>query len=957
MSTGTSRRAAPADGPTGGRGLLERESVLDAIADVVSAVERGGSGCLLIEGPAGIGKTSVLAHAVAARSSALDVRRATGDDLESQHPWGLTRQLFAGLDLADLVGDAALAAPVFVPQTSSAGGGSHDLFPLLHGLHFLTADLAEQRPLLFVLDDLQWADPQTLRLLTYVLNRMDDLALGLLLAVRSGVPTPDETTALLTRIAASPHTVTRSLDGLSRKAVSDLVRMADPDASDGFCTAVAQATGGNPFLCQELLSAVRSEGIELTDDGIPRLADLTHTGIRRAILVRLGQLGHQTATVASAAAVLGPACSVARIAAVTGLARSVARHAVDLLIDADLLHARGDHVDFVHPVIRETVHADIGPARRGDLHGRVARLLLDEGAPPSDVATHLLAAAERPDAWAVPVLRDGAAEAMTQGAPEQAVALLRMALDAEPDAARRTRVLVELGRAEAAAGAISGADRFKEALSALASTPDDAAIARDLGEALYAAGHYRDALRAFDRGLEALDDAPEPRGGSLLEAQLISGLELAGTLSGVRHPRVAAHLAAHAPVDAERSLATRALLALAAARRAFGFGVPPEEHRHAPTVELATAALDGGPLPLELGLVVLEPLALSLYITRRLGEATELLDRLIETAVQHGALPRFTSLMTVRGQVHLAAGRLDAAAQDGRDALRLSTEFPGGNAQTEAVARSVLAQACLLTGDLAAAEDALAVAEPARRWGDSVMFAWYLDAHGHLELERGNAEAALRDFSEAGARFLAPGGTGGHTAWRLGAAEALTRLGRDDDATGLVTEELRRAREFGAPGPIGTALCASARRLPDHETLDVLTQARELIPDDALLDRARVEVDLGATLRRLGRRTEARVHLRAGRTAALECAAAPLAERAAAELRLTGARRPEAPATGVAALTPAELRVAGHAARGLSNPEIAATLFVTRKTVEVHLSACYRKLGIRSRDELADALG
>ena len=173
----------------------------------------------------------------------------------------------------------------------------------------------------------------------------------------------------------------------------------------------------------------------------------------------------------------------------------------------------------------------------------------------------------------------------------------------------------------------------------------------------------------------------------------------------------------------------------------------------------------------------------------------------------------------------------------------------------------------------------------------------------------------------------------------------------------MADEELRLAQGFGTPRPIAEAQRSRARLSPDRDAVALLSEALALVTDGPGLTRAGVLVDLGAALRRLGRRAEAREHLREGLELARGSGARPLAEHAAAELQIAGARRPALAVSGIEALTPSERRVADLTAQGLSNPEVAAALFVTRKTVEVHLSACYRKLDIASRGQLPDALG
>jgi DNA-binding CsgD family transcriptional regulator/tetratricopeptide (TPR) repeat protein len=192
--------------------------------------------------------------------------------------------------------------------------------------------------------------------------------------------------------------------------------------------------------------------------------------------------------------------------------------------------------------------------------------------------------------------------------------------------------------------------------------------------------------------------------------------------------------------------------------------------------------------------------------------------------------------------------------------------------------------------------------------------------------------------------------------WRSLRAQALAALGRRDEAIVLVDVELAAARRWGAPQAIGRALRVLGE-LERERGLDRLEQAVALLdPSTARLELARALVAHGRALRLARRPTEARGPLRRGYEIATVCGAAPLAEHARSELAAAGSRPRAEALSGVGALTPSEQRVASLAAGGSSNREIAQTLYVTPKTVEVHLSATYRKLGIRSRRELEHAL-
>jgi len=227
--------------------------------------------------------------------------------------------------------------------------------------------------------------------------------------------------------------------------------------------------------------------------------------------------------------------------------------------------------------------------------------------------------------------------------------------------------------------------------------------------------------------------------------------------------------------------------------------------------------------------------------------------------------------------------------------------------------------------------------------------------------ERKNNWQRLEDLLEllaAGRLFEA---VGGHNpallAWRSQAALALLQLGEQDEAGRLAGEEVELARTWGAPRALGAALSAVGLVEGGATGLALLEEAVEVLADSpARLEHAKARTELGAALRRANRRSQAREELRQAVELATLCGAAPLAARAETELLATGARPRRISLSGVESLTPSERRVARMAAEGPTNREIAQALFVSTRTVEVHLTSIYRKLEISSRSQLVGAL-
>jgi DNA-binding CsgD family transcriptional regulator len=223
---------------------------------------------------------------------------------------------------------------------------------------------------------------------------------------------------------------------------------------------------------------------------------------------------------------------------------------------------------------------------------------------------------------------------------------------------------------------------------------------------------------------------------------------------------------------------------------------------------------------------------------------------------------------------------------------------------------------------------------------------------------RGDLAGGLADLLDAGRRYDAVGSRNpAFIAWSSPAALALVALGRRDEARELAEEELELARTWGAPRALGAALRAAGLVEGGESGLARLEEAVQVLGESpAKLEHAKALTELGAALRRLNRRSAARDELRRAVELATICGASSLAARAETELLATGARPRRVALRGVASLTPSERRVAEMAAEGPTNQEIAQALFVTQRTVEVHLTSIYRKLDISSRSQLASAL-
>jgi ATP/maltotriose-dependent transcriptional regulator MalT len=280
--------------------------------------------------------------------------------------------------------------------------------------------------------------------------------------------------------------------------------------------------------------------------------------------------------------------------------------------------------------------------------------------------------------------------------------------------------------------------------------------------------------------------------------------------------------------------------------------------------------------------------------------------------------------------------------------IRLGTQF----------ALAGLIEALIERGEVDAAEAALRSSGFGEEIPPGITSNPLLEARGLLHLAQGHMREGLDDLVGFGRNDELFGGANPLASrWRSHASVALTAIGDSEAARRMAAEDLERARRWGAASGIGMALRALALVEGGTAAIDRLGEAVEVLErSPARLEHARALTDLGAALRRANRRAEARGALQEGLDLAERCRARALAERARTELRAAGGRSSDPESTGVEQLTVSERRVAELAAAGRSNPEIAQTLFVTRKTVETHLGHVYQKLDISGRGKLGPAL-
>ncbi|MFZ0378619.1 MAG: AAA family ATPase [Solirubrobacteraceae bacterium] len=923
-------------------GLVERGEELRALHRSLEQARLGGGQFVVVEGPAGIGKTSLLDACVERGVGlGLTVLRARGDEVAMESPFSAVRELLwpgvSNSRVSSLAGAAQFAAPVF--EVVADEGETRDrVGAVLHGLYWLVANLADRRPLLLILDDAHWIDPASARFLLYLARRIESLPVFLLAAARPGEGA--DPIGVVPALSAVADTILRP-SPLSELGAGVLVRRElGPRADDELCRSCREATGGNPFYLQALTAALRSEGGRPTVELARKVRALGTGALGRSLLVRLARLGQECERLAQAVAVLGPDSPLRHAAALAGVGRERAEAAADQLRRVELL-APGEGLSFMHPIVQEAVAAELAPSSRASQHRQAAALLVAETAPLDRVATHLLAAEAYGEAWVVIALRGAAREALARGAPEAAVVYLRRALAEPPAAELRLDVLLELGRAEAQLPYGHDLSAYREALESARGPQQRAEIALELAWGLTAMGRNADVAELLTGVLDRTDEL-DPALVERIEGLLIGAGAVDLTMTKPVLAIAARHFDRFERGESFDAVAVAPALAWTGAVTGLPAAAATElarrAHRDPRILDFSPAYLGG---------------SMALFVSDHLEEARDALDAGLAEAQRRGSVPMFVQMSEFRAGVALRMGDLDVAEDHAQRAFEL-----GGELGLKHWPMTYLLPILLERGR---AEEALRViatlplGEPELRLWPGVMV---LAHRGCAHVVRGDPRAGVADLLDADRRMA--GGRCDLSVcidWVATAAPALAALGREDEARALTARELAAARAFGAPRRYGVALSACGLVDPDPLGLERLREAVALLGGTpARLDHARALVNLGARLRERGESAEARTVLARGMDIAHGCGAFALAERAREESVAAGARPRREALSGPGALTPAELRTARMATEGLTNREIAQALFVSTKTVETHLSHAYAKLGIERRAELSAAL-
>ncbi|MGW7007230.1 AAA family ATPase [Streptomyces sp. NPDC054933] len=915
--------------------LTGRKGLLEAAGDALMT-----HCAVLFHGPAGIGKSSLLAALVRQLPPAAHLLRCAPASEDAQLPYLGLIDLFAQvpqavLDTLPPQPGAALRAALLRGREPSA---AHSRLAVRVALLEALRRLAATGPVLLVVDDLQWLDGPSADVLAFAMRRLDGADVRMIATER--VADGEQSERLR---CCPPGTAEFPVPPLSAGAVARLLRSATgADLPPPVLRAIQRTAAGNPLYARELGLAVLRDGMPDQPDGalpVPR-------GLRTLLLDRVRTLpesARHTLLVCSAAD--RPTLTVLRSAGLTGAAADLAEAERFGVAGTDTSGA----VRFRHPLLRAAVYADATAHARREAHAALAAAVPE----PVEQARHLALAHPHEDEATAATLTGAAASARRRGAPGAAAELAVLAARRTPGDRAADRADRWLAAADYAcdAGQRAEADRAARIVlegsdSARQRVRARLILLRNAGQALEGTGSLIE---------DGLRDAVEDPG---LEARLYHWAAVRGLLRGelAQAAGYAEHAARRAAASGDTGARTGALATLARIRSLAG---RPAEADAALAAALALVGADGGPE--SWGLVRMR--AVLALDSDRVSEAHGQISELLRTTRGLAGVEDVLAALVALTRIQVRSGDCRQALSTAARCTRLLTE--AGVESAPALYAAALAATAGGTPQEARrlAEQAVRASEAD---GDRLFLLRALAVLGQSALLTGDthgaatAVEALRRVKEIGTAMCAADPP--LLQWYGDLAEALVMLGETDAAGSVIREAYQLAT-----GPDGTAAApdsvfaaleraeglreAALGRAKEGATR-LRSSADRLRKLPLPLELVRTLVALGAVERRARRRNAARTALAEALEIARLCGAAPLEARATDELaRLDAVERGGGPE-----LTATEARIAELVGGGATNREVAAELFISVKTVEGTLSRVYRKFGVRSRTALAHAM-
>ncbi|MBA3401155.1 MAG: AAA family ATPase [Actinobacteria bacterium] len=911
--------------------MIGRDDELQAIRDFLDARDNL-PGALVLEGEPGIGKTVLVGEAIAEAGS---YRVLAAAPVEAEHELS-----FAGLTdlLEGALGEVLPELPT--PQQHALeiafllrDPGRSDPDPRAIGAAVLGAlkCLADKGPVLVAVDDLQFLDAASERALAFAVRRLKDEPIGCVLARRiDGTDSGDFEAAFsadrLTRLRVKPLTL-----GAIQRVIRERLETAFPRS---LIRRIWEGSGGNPFFALEIALALR--------DRVASLAPGQPMPVPDDLARLVGDRVMALPSPAQAALKVLSAASTPTLALVERALDDEPRSLLRPALDAGIVELAGERIRFTHAVFASAVYSSLGESERRDLHRRLASIVAD----PDERTRHLARSVVEPDEDTARALDQAAQRAGSRGDPGAAAELSEAAHrltppSLEPHAVRR---LINAAGFHFRAGDTPRARRLLEELVAAGLPRSDHAEAlKRLARIQVYEGNRRAAVELFRQALVQADDDPRSRWEAEEGIAISLFLMREDLATGARHARVAVELA--------ELTGDRSHLAVALGTRGLIAGLRGEsDARSAFRAALELEEWAGQLRPVE------RPsfnFAVFLVWTDELERSISLLETTREIAVLHGDDSSLPWIFGYRSLGEWLLGHWDRAEASSEEAYEIALQT--GQPAQQALALALRALVAAGRGDEERGrpdgEQALALSGEHDAMVAAITAAWAL---GLLDLSVGRADDAHRRLGPLIERLEAAGvGEPGSVRFVTDAVEALIMLGRLDEAIALLERTQNRAEVLGRTSVLAACLrCRGLHAVAKRDTAGAEEAFCRALHEHARVtspfEHARTLLAFGTLLRRVNRKRDARETLDQARAGFEQLGAALWAQATRQEIARIGGR---APSRGE--LTPTEEKVAGLVAEGHTNREVAAKLFVTERTVEYHLANVYRKVGVRSRTEMA----
>jgi len=900
--------------------LLGREQERGEINRALERARAGASTTLALVGEPGIGKTALLEYA-AERSVGMQVLRARGIESEADIPFASLLELIRpALGLLDTIPQPQVAA--LEGAFALRPGFSQERFAVGAATLSLLAAYAEQGPVSVLIDDAQWLDGSSAQALLFAIRRLVVDPIGVLIAVREGEPS----------LFDGADLPTLRLAGLTSTESAALLSELTPQVA----ARLHRATAGNPLALLEL--AADANDLVLAPEDAPMLVSAR---ISRSFLRRAG--------------VLDEAVRRALVLAATNdggdlalLGRAAARLEIDLSVlgvaeRAGIIRLGVGSVDFRHPLARSAVYADAPAEQRREAHRALAAELPDR-----DVdrrAWHLAAAAVGADDSASAALEQAGTRGHGRSAYASATAAFERAGRLAADPERRARLL---WRAAEAAWNAGLADRSVALLDEARASTGDAARLVEIDQLV---GHIATRRGPVMRGHEILTAAAE-RADPELAVAMLADAASACFYAGKPAELVSVAERARARLPDNPSIRARFLAAVIVGMARIVGG---DAAAGASSIHEAIALVESS-AELRDDLWLVPWLAMAPLFLREAGTGQRLVEHALSTARAHAALGTLPFVLNLIARDQATSDRWAVAEATYREAIGLARESD----QQSQLVLGLAGLASLQARRGRARDSRASVAEALQlcdQLGTRLYEVWASAALGELELGLGNALAATEHFERQHRLVSDLGITDVDLSPAADLADLYLRLARREEAQSVAAELVAAAQAKGQPWSLARALRCQGLLADDSEYVPYFDQAlrhHAETPDG--FEAARTRLAYGERLRRGRQRVLAREQLRAAVDTFELLDAQPWADRARAELAASGETLRRRDASTIDELTPQELQIALLLAGGKTTRETAAALFLSPKTIEYHLRHVYLKLGVHSRDELADAI-